>query len=222
MKSMNTARTVMISLSEEQQKHLMPLLGKAATGILNLPEDRVGSIVVETMGRLTADSALSGWTVNKFLLEEIREFAADPDRYERRTQDTNYGVLAMTAPPGSLDPSPDILAYTRPQNVPTKALPQDEWWHFAQELNGYDVAERIGWDAGVLANELQAEYWRQGRWSGTVLDLRITLFHVARSLYHQGIGLEDAGEERQVAVARLLQAIRERRAAQHMPFTTRG
>lgn len=220
--TMTASRTVIVSLSEPQQMHLMPLLGQVAMAELGITKAQAGGIVVETMGRLTSDSALSGWTVTKFLQEEIREYAADPVRYEQRTQDTSYGVLAMTAPPGSLDPSPDIVAYTQPQTVPTKAVPQSEWWDFSHELSGYEIAERIGWDAGVLANELYREYWRTQQWRGTVLDLRITLFHEARSLRHWGFGLEDAGEERQVAVARLLQAIRERRAAHHMQFTALG
>lgn len=212
---MTARRTVTINLSEQQQKHLMPLLGKAAMATLGLTEAQVGGIVVETMGRLTADSALSGWTVGKFLQEEIREYAADPRRYEQRTQDTSYSVLAMTAPPGSLDPSADIVAYTQPQTVPTKAVPQSEWWDFAHELSGYEIARRIGWDAGDLANEMYQEYWRTQQWRGTVLDLRITLFHEARALRHWGFGLEDAEEERQLAVARLLQAIGARRASSH-------
>jgi len=204
---MTHPRIVTITLSEAAQKRLMPLLASGAQRALGLAPDQVGGIVVEALGRLTAVSALSYLTVNKVLLEEIRAYAADPAAYEGRVRATDYAVLAFTAPPGSLDPSADVLAYVAPRQVPTGAAPRGEWWRFADELDGYELAQSIGWDAGELADEVFAGYRRTGSWRGSMLDLRIALFVRARALRRMGPGLEGAGAETIAETEALLRAI---------------
>ncbi len=75
-------------------------------------------------------------------------------------------------------------------HVPSPLL--EEWFDFAQSLNGYAVAEELGVDLGALSERLWSDYRITGRWSGTWLELRMVLFHEARSVHMvDGLG-EDA------------------------------
>lgn len=200
-------RTVTVSLSSEQQQQILPILTAVSRKELGVSEHQAGAVVVETLGRLTADSALSLLAINKVLTEELRAYAAAPEAYERRTQETIYKVSSLDDPSLVPHPSPDLISYASPNYVPTKALPQSEWWDFSHELDGYEVAERIGWDLTEFAPVIIERHQRTGVWSGSMLDLRLVLFYKASALRFQGIDLEDVGEEAIASMESLLEAI---------------
>lgn len=203
------ARRLEIQLSARQQSRLMAPLSQIATQRLGIGEAQAGSIIVETLARLTPDMTTSEFTLLRVLEGEIGAYSSDPRAYEARAAATEYHVRALEpdAPVGLGALSQDILELHAPTVVPLNATPQEEWWDFSHEVDGYRVAERLGWDLGDLALTVLDYYRATGRWRGSLLDLRLTLFWKARALRHSGEALEDTGEEAIEEVASLLNAI---------------
>lgn len=101
--------------------------------------------------------------------------------------------------------------------VPIPTL--ERWVELAHTLNGYALAEELGVDLGELSHRLRSGYWATGEWVGTLLELRMVLFHEARAIRFVG-GL-DEDPEYSAEVAALLNAIAvaddERRRAEPEP-----
>jgi len=187
----------------------MPQLTNLACHQLGISPSQAGGIVVETLARLTPDMTTSEFTIFRVLGEETAAYRADPHAYEGRGAYTTYKVLALLPDvPADLGAyGPDILQLHEPTVVPRNAVPQSEWWDFAHEVEGYNIAGRLGWDLGELAQTVLDYHRRTGRWRGGLTDLRLTLFWIARALRHTGEALENRGEESIREVASLLDAI---------------
>lgn len=144
--------------------------------------------------------------------EEIEAYRASPRAYEARGACSTYEVLALVpdAPPDLGALSPDIRALHQPAQVPRIATPESEWLEFAHEFDGYDIAERLGWDLGNLAPNALMHHRHTGQWRGSLMDLRLTLFWKARALRHSGAAIEDSDEDQVREVASLLEAIADR------------
>lgn len=202
-------RELQVVLSGPQQATLMPQLTNLACHQLGISPSQAGGIVVETLARLTPDMTTSEFTIFKVLGEETAAYRADPEAYDWRGSYTTYRVLALLpdAPADLGAYSPDILQLHEPTLVPRNAVPQSEWWDFAQQVDGYGIAGRLGWNLNELAQTVLDYHRRTGRWRGGLTDLRLTLFWIARALRHTGEALEDRGEENIREVASLLRAI---------------
>ena len=57
----------------------------------------------------------------------------------------------------------------------------EQWSEFAYLLNGYKVAEDMGFDLLEWQSKRLAEYEATGRWNANVLELRLLLFAQARA-----------------------------------------
>lgn len=210
----NEPRLLVVALSVQQQAALMPQFVQLACQQLGISEAQAGGIVVEALARLTPDMTMSELTLLKVLDEEIEAYRADPRAYEARGAYTSYDVLALkTDAPEDLGAlSPDVLALHQPAHVPRNATPQSEWWEFSQ-IDGYNLATRLGWDLGELAWGVLEHHRQTGQWRGSLMDLRLTLFWKARALRHGGVAIEDSDEDQVREVASLLEAIAARTPA---------
>lgn len=205
-------RRLVVALSAPQQGALMPQFTQVACQQLGISEAAASGIVLEALARLTPDMTMSELTLLKVLDEEIEAYRASPRAYEARGAYTTYEVLALApdAPPDLGALSPDTLALHQPAQVPRNATPQSEWWEFSHEVDGYDIAERLGWDLGDLALNALMHHRQTGQWRGSLMDLRLTLFWKARALRHSGVATEDCDEDQVREVANLLEAIADR------------
>lgn len=210
-----TPRQTRIILSARQQGALIAQLTPVVSAELGIGESRARRVVTEVLARLTPDMTLSEMTILKTLDEELGSYGADPAAYEARCEATEYAVPALEpgAPPDLGSVSADLLALHAPAPAPTRAVPVEEWWEYAHQVDGYDVAERLGWELGDLANLMLDHYGRSGEWRGSYLDLRLALFFRARAFRHWGVSIEEAGEEFQREIEDLLAAIAASRVA---------
>ena len=60
------------------------------------------------------------------------------------------------------------------------------WQSFAQQINGYAIAEELGLDFHEWGEGCLKQYNETGQWDLNILELRLMLFYLQRSLYHTG------------------------------------
>jgi len=99
----------------------------------------------------------------------------------------------------------ESVATAGAQSLVVPAPMVERWFDFAHTLNGYALAEELGVDLGAMSERLWSGYRETGRWAGTLLELRMVLFHAARAIRFVG-GLDE--DPRYLAdIAALLNAI---------------
>lgn len=166
--------------------------------------------MIETLSRLTSDTAASEFAVLKVFQEELSSYQADAEAYNRRSDATrfvvrNIGPNADT--PAGQSRSEVEVALEAGGPVPADALAVDDWFQYAHTIDGYNLARLIGLDLGELVNVMDARFQQTGQWRGSLLDLRLALFFKARAFRHWGVTIEEAGEGFQREITTLLAAI---------------
>lgn len=59
----------------------------------------------------------------------------------------------------------------------------EQWSEFAYLLNGYKIAEEMGFDLMEWRSKRLAEYEATGKWNANILELRLLLFAQARAAH---------------------------------------
>ena len=102
-------------------------------------------------------------------------------------------------------------------NAQTLDVPEYEgWFVFAHLLNGYDLADALGFELGAFSNGKSEHYAETGVWEGTLLELRLVLFFEARALRMAGApgyNPNNNPEDRE-RIRDLLSAIRQKAVAE--------
>lgn len=62
----------------------------------------------------------------------------------------------------------------------------DNWRKFADLIDGYKIAEELGFDLGKWGAEREKQYEASGAWNLDVLELRLMLFYQFRADYMGG------------------------------------
>lgn len=196
VENLGAGRRREISLTSEQQAVLLPGLTQLASNQLRVPEHEVGNLVIETLSKLTPNSAMSEVVVLNAFQEELTAFQADALAYDHRSRATHYTVHNLdTAANSSPNPiSSDLINAQTPGGHPPKdVMLVDDWFNYAHGIDGYHLAQLIGMELADHAQATDDVYNETGRWRGSLLDLRLVLYYKARAFRHWGTDIEKVG-----------------------------